>query len=147
MKPDGLRDVPPDSHSGGSTPIATATVMARLVEMADDPDGRIYPDDVPVLRRAIQILSRGGAMKVRALVQRAEPGLRLPETVVPVTRDFGNGCIGIAELWQAENGDIYAEMELREETHGTPAVGIRNGEILEVSICRSPNVDPSIPSI
>jgi hypothetical protein len=89
------------------------------------------------------------AVKVRALVQRAEPGLRLPGTVVPVTRDFDavNGFIGIAELWQDENGDIYAEMELREETHGTPAVGIRNGEILTVAICKSPNVDPSIPSI
>jgi hypothetical protein len=89
-------------------------------------------------------------MKITALVMRHEPDVTLPAGFVPVTVDFDprKPPIGRAVLRKDARGDVYADIELlAEPPKGTPAAALRNGELLEVSICASGNVDPTIPPL
>jgi len=76
-----------------------------------------------------------------------------PDAEYPVLRDFINyAMIGTAKI-SLENGIMYAELNLRVNIKGYPAIGyvtVNESQIsyLEaVSICASPNEDKSIEPI
>lgn len=81
-------------------------------------------------------------MNVRGIVFRHAPDVVLPTEPVPVTVEFdASRPIGLARLSRGADGHVYADMELAEPLDGTPAAGLRDGEILTIGICR-PTVTP-----
>lgn len=87
------------------------------------------------------------------------PGAIKPRTAIPVTRDFDDYTIGLCDI-AVEGTNVFATI-----TEGVllamnglyPALGGRslrkNGEIIEdfdilvLSLCNHPNVDPQIPPL
>ena len=76
-----------------------------------------------------------------------------PDIDYPVLRDFVNYAMIVTAKISLENGIMYADLNLRINIKGYPAIGyLRVNEtgikLLEaVAICNSPNNDESIESI